>query len=101
MRYELQGKARFAKFDMGHVRIRQAQHIHTPSWRGVYNYLLKVYDYDAAELVNVCNMVSDECSEDAHGLCFFCWCTCSHHSSVQFALEHPKLRSLSEVENDD
>lgn len=96
MRYDLQGEARFAKFDMGNVRIHQAQHIHTPSWRGVYNYLLKHYDYDAAELVKVCNMVSDECSEDAHDLCFFSWCTCSHHSGVQFALEHPQLRSLSE-----
>lgn len=69
-------------------------------WRRVYNYLLKVYDYDSAELVKMRNMISDECDSGDHDLCFFSWCTCSHHSVNQFKLEHPGIRSLSEIESE-
>lgn len=69
-------------------------------WRRVYNYLLKVYDYDSAELVKIRNMKSDECADGDHDLCFFSWCTCDHHSAVAFRLEHPAIRSLVECESE-
>ena len=100
MRYEPQGLDRYACPDMSEVRIRQSQHVHVPSWHGAHIYCLKHYDYDAAELIKSRNMISDECSEGAHDECFFKWCTCNHHSEVQFRAEHPGLRSLSEVESE-
>lgn len=66
-------------------------------WRRIYTYCLKNFDYDAAELITMRNMVSDECSDGEHDLCNFAWCNCDHHSTVQFRLEHPPLRSLREV----
>lgn len=42
------------------------------------------------------NRVSDECIGGAHDDCHFLWCTCLHHSAVQFELERP-LKSLREV----
>lgn len=71
-----------------------------PDWRQEYIRLLKIRDYDAAEALKSKNMVSDECSDGDHDLCNFGWCTCSHHSSVQFKLEHPDLRSLAEIESE-
>ena len=63
-------------------------------WRRVYNYCLQVFDYDAAELVKIQNMISDECSDGDHDLCNFAWCSCDHHSVNQFHKKHPGLRSL-------
>ena len=43
---------------------------------------------------------SDECLYQGHGLCDVLWCKCPHHSQVQFELEHPQLKSLSERESE-
>jgi hypothetical protein len=43
---------------------------------------------------------SDECDVGDHDFCNFAWCRCSHHSRVQFELEHPQLKSLSEIESE-
>jgi hypothetical protein len=87
----------YAHFDHSDTRIRQAQHIHTPGWRGAWIYCLKHFDYDAAELIVSRNLISDECEANEHDSCNFLWCVCPHHSAVQFALEHPGLKSLSEI----
>lgn len=69
-------------------------------WRGVYIYCLKMYDYDAAELIKIRNMISDECS-DGECPCPYRWCSCAKcHSANQSKLEHPHLRSLAEVESE-
>lgn len=72
--------------------------VRVPSWRGAYIWCLKYQDYDSAELIASRNMVSDECSDGDCSECHFSWCTCVHHSAVQFTLEHPKIKSLAEVE---
>lgn len=46
------------------------------------------------------NRVSDECIGGAHDDCNFLWCTCLHHSAIQFEVEHPELKSLSEVQSE-
>ena len=71
------------------------------NWKSVYIYLLKVYDYDSAELVKSRNMISDECSDGDHDLCNFSWCTCLHHSANQFRKEHPQLRTLGEIQSEE
>ena len=91
----------YAKFDHSETRIRQARHVHTPSWQGAYIYCLKVRDYESAELIKSKQMVSDECRNDGCEDCDFLWCTCPHHAAVQFELEHPQLRSLSEAHTDE
>lgn len=69
-------------------------------WRGAWIYCLKHFDYDAAELIVSRNLVSDECRDGDHDDCHFSWCQCNHHSTVQFALEHPGVKSLSEIESE-
>ena len=70
-----------------------------PRWRNVYDYLLKVYDYEAAEIVKIRNLISDECAASEHDDCPIpTGCSCPHHSSMQLALEHPRLRSLKEAQ---
>ena len=39
---------------------------------------------------------SDECLYQDHDLCNFSWCRCPHHSAVQFRVEHPRVKSLTE-----
>lgn len=91
----------YAKFDHSETRIRQARYVHTPSWRGAYVHCLKHYDYDAAELIRSRNVAhSKECEYGDHDLCHFGWCGCVCHSRVQFGLEHPALRSLSECDSE-
>lgn len=97
---EPQGLDRYAKFDHSDTRIRQAQYRHVPSWQGAHIYCLKHRDYDAAELIASRNLVSDECAGGACDDCYFSWCVCTHHSAVQFQLEHPQLKSLSEVQSE-
>lgn len=70
-----------------------------PDWRREYVRLLKIRDYEAAERLKAQNMISDECDAGEHDACFFSWCCCSHHSAVQFRLEHPELQSLSSVQS--
>lgn len=69
-----------------------------PDWRGVYIYLLEIRDYESAALVLERNKISDQCEDGDHEECTALWCQCSHHSSVQFKLEHPQIRSLGEAE---
>lgn len=85
----------YAKFDHSDTRIRQAQYRHVPSWHGAQIYCLKHRDYEAAELIASRNLISDECAGGACDDCHFLWCTCLHHSAVQFELERP-LKSLRE-----
>jgi hypothetical protein len=89
-------KLPYAKFDHSDTRIRQAQHVHVPSWRGAWLWCLKHSDYQAAQLIFDHNKVSDECEDGDHEECHVSWCSCSHHSEVQFRAEHPQLRSLAE-----
>lgn len=67
-------------------------------WREEYIQALKDRDYDAAELIKSKQMVSDECRNGGCEDCNFLWCKCPHHSANQFRVEHPGLRSLSEVD---
>lgn len=90
----------YAKFDHSDTRIRQAQYVHAPGWRGAWIWCLRHRYYDAAELIVSRNLISDECEGGAHDDCNFSWCNCPHHSAVQFKLEHPKLKSLSEIESE-
>lgn len=52
---EPQGEARWAKFDMGDVRIRQSQHRHTPGWQGAYLWCLRHGDEESAHLIRLRN----------------------------------------------
>jgi hypothetical protein len=88
----------YAKFDHSDTRIRQAQHIHVPSWRGAWLWCLKHSDYEAAQLIFDRNKVSDECEDGDHDECYVGWCQCEHHSAVQFRAEHPGLQSLQQAE---
>lgn len=101
MRYEPQGLDRYAKFDQSDTRIRQAQHVHVPSWRGAWIWCLRHQDYDAAELIVSRNLVSDECLYQDHDLCNYAWCLCPHHSAVQFRAEHPGIKGLWEIESEE
>lgn len=70
-------------------------------WRQEYVRLLKIRDYDSAERLKAQNMISDECVNGGCEDCNFKWCKCSRcHSAVQFALEHPSLKSLAHVESE-
>jgi hypothetical protein len=92
----------YAKFDHSDTRIRQAQYVHVCSWLGAWIWSLRHGDNEAAELIRSRNTPqSDECAYQDHDLCHFGWCQCAHHSRVQFELEHPALRSLSEVESEE
>lgn len=93
-------KLPYAKFDHSETVIRQAQHVHTPGWRGAWLWCLKHFDYEAAEIIVKRNVVSDECDSGDHDLCNFAWCTCEHHSVNQFKLEHPQLRSFIEAQSE-
>lgn len=69
-------------------------------WRAEYIQALKDRDYDAAELIKSKQMISDECVNGGCEDCYFLWCNCPHHSTVQFRAEHPGLQSLSEIESE-
>lgn len=88
---EKQGLDRYANTDPSLHYNHSEPKSDKPDWRAEYIRLLKIRDYDAAEVLKSKNMVSDECSDGDHDLCNFGWCTCSHHSSVQFKLEHPQF----------
>lgn len=47
------------------------------------------------------NRVSDECIGGAHDDCHFLWCTCLHHSAVQFAIEHAQIPLHQPIAEDD
>lgn len=61
---------------------------------------------DTSQMVQVVGAIpvqpdrSDECLYQDHDLCNFAWCKCPHHSAVQFKLEHPQLKSLSELQSE-
>lgn len=100
MRYEPRGLARWANTDASLHCNGPVVRSRWPRWRGAQDWCLKHCDYDAAELIASRNLVSDECAAKACSDCFFSWCRCSHHSVVQFELEHPQFRSPSEVESE-
>ena len=91
----------YAKFDHSDTRIRQAQYVHVPSWQGAMIHCLKVGDRESAELIRDRNLPhSDECQYDDHDLCRVLWCKCVCHSRVQFEIEHPIVKSLSELDSE-
>lgn len=90
----------YAKFDHSDTRIRQAQHVHVPGWRGAWIWCLKHCDQEAADLIYDRNRISEQCEDGEHEDCHAVWCRCDHHSAVQFRAEHPQLRSLAEIEGE-
>lgn len=69
-----------------------------PGWRGAWIYCLKHRDQEAADLIYDRNKISEQCEDGECDDCHAAWCTCEHHSSVQFRLEHPRLVSLTEAQ---
>lgn len=90
---------RYAKFD-GSIVNGDTRSTRGAKWVRVWIHLLNMKDQEAAELVQVRNNTSDECLGGAHDDCYFLWCKCLHHSAVQFRVEHPQLKSLSEVQSE-
>lgn len=94
------GESKWANVDLSEVRIRQAQHFHIPGWRGAWLWCLQHRDREAADLIYDRNKVSEQCEDGECDKCHASWCTCEHHSAVAFRLEHPAIRSLSEIESE-
>jgi|ERR1051326_2832535 hypothetical protein len=70
-------------------------------WRGAWFWCLRHCDYESAQLIHDRNAPpSDECFYGDHDRCDFGWCNCVCHARVQFELQHPQLKSLSEAESE-
>ena len=98
MRYEPQGLERWANTDpsLHFNRIEPRQD--GPTWQSIMICCLKAGDAPSADLIFKQNMPhTDECLYGDHDLCHALWCKCLCHSAMQFALEHPGLRSSVEV----
>src|ERR1041385_7026442 len=65
---------------------------HDARWCDEFIECLKKSDYEAAELIRSRSVQSEECLASAHDDCSYLWCR-----QVQFELEHPQLKSLSEI----
>lgn len=77
--HNLETDLEYADVDLFATRMRAGRE-HIPSWHGAHIYCLKHRDYEAAALIASRNLV--------------------HHSAVQFELEHPQVKSLSECESE-
>ena len=93
---ERTGLERYANTDPS-LRFNGIERRHDARWCDEFIECLKKSDYEAAELIRSRSVQSEECLASAHDSCFYLWCRCPHHSQVQFELEHPQLKSLSEI----
>ena len=91
-----QGLDRFANTDPS-LHFNGIERRQDARWCDEFIEYLKRSDYEAAELIRSRSVQSEECLASAHDSCFYLWCRCPHHSQVQFELEHPQLKSLSEI----
>ena len=73
-----------------------------PTWQGVWIYLLRIEDYDSAQLVRDLNAsCTDECRYGDHDYCHYPHCECVCHRATSFPAQGAAIKSCSEVASEE
>lgn len=80
---------------------RIAKRASGPTWQGIWIYLLKIEDYESAQLVRDLNAsCTDECRYGDHDYCHYPNCECVCHRAVVLKAEGAPIKSCRELQSE-